>query len=355
MPTFEGGCCVVTLRDIVRSPAMCCVVELEDVIVRHYGAQLKPIDGAKKSCGSAVVFIVLLNFSQLRKIGSLLSYFRKRGQIVVVYVFDGWLAHGKLSILRKLQSKLDQSYLISKNFDLLCVPFERTVGELQNSTDAEVMHVPLAVDTTLSDGSRRDRPLTFLAYGRQPKPLIEKISCTFNVKGSKHFLYHTSHMNISAITDYHAHRRMFWSILERSVFAFAFASFDEERKQLSRFPFSFVGQRWFEAMAAGCVVVGQRPTGKEADQLLDWPDSTLELDRDPDAAIEQLLDWLGDPDRLASIGLRNAARTREKHDWTARLDLIAPKVREILGKRGSSAPIPGGETRSGLAAARTSS
>lgn len=355
MSAFEGNCCVITLRDVVRSPAMCCVVELEDVIVRHYGAQLRPIGNAKETCGSAVVFAVVLNFSQLRKIGSLLSYFRKRGKIVVVYVFDGWLAHGKLSPLRKLQSKFDQSYLVGRNFDLLCVPFKRTADELWHSVDADVMHVPLAVDTTLSDGSRRDRPLTFLAYGRQPKPLIEKISYTFNVKNSQHFLYHTNHMNISAINDYYAHRRMFWSILERSIFAFAFTSFDEERRQNSRFPFSFVGQRWFEAMTAGCVVVGQRPTGEEADQLLDWPDSTLELERDPDAAIEQLLDWLGDPDRLTSIGLRNAAKTREKHDWTARLDFIAPKIREILGKHGSSAPIRGAGTRSGLAVARTSS
>ena len=148
---------------------------------------------------------------------------------------------------------------------------------------------------------------------------------------------------------------MFWSILERSMFAFAFTGFDEERKQSSRFPFSFVGQRWFEAMAAGCVVVGQRPTGEEADQLLDWPDSTLELDPDPDAAIGQLLDWIGDPERLAAIGLRNAARTREKHDWTARLNLIEPKVREILGGYGSSAPIRGVGSGNDLAAARTSS
>ena len=89
MSTFEGGCCVVTLRNLVRSPAMCCVVELEDVIVRHYEAELKPIDNAKEACNQAVVFAIVLNFAQLRKIGSLLSHFRNRGQVVVVYVFDG--------------------------------------------------------------------------------------------------------------------------------------------------------------------------------------------------------------------------------------------------------------------------
>jgi Glycosyl transferases group 1 len=355
MSTFESGCCVITLRDVIRSPAMCCVIEFEDVIVRHFGGELRSIDAAKADCGHPIAFIVVLNFAQMRKIGPLLSYLRKKGTVVVVYVFDGWLAHGKLSLFRKMQSKFDPSYLISKNFDLLCVPFKRTVEDLRHSLDAEIMHVPLAVDTSLSDGARRDRPLTFLAYGRQPKELIERISLMFNVKGSAHFMYHTNHMKISSINDFYAHRRMFWSVLERSVFAFSFMSFDEERSQSSRFPFPFVGQRWFEAMAAGCVVVGQRPTGEEADQLLDWPDSTLELDRDPDAAIDQLFDWLGDPDRLASIGLRNAAKTREKHDWTARLDLIEPKVQEILGRRGGSAPIRGTGGGSNFAAARTSS
>jgi hypothetical protein len=147
---------------------------------------------------------------------------------------------------------------------------------------------------------------------------------------------------------------MFWSILERSVFSFAFSGFDEERKHVSRFPFPFVGQRWFEAMAAGCVVVGKRPAGEEADALLDWPDSTLELDSDPDVAVEQLLGWLGDPDRLASIGLRNAAEVRGKHDWTARLDDMEPKVREILGTLGSSTPLHGAGARNDVAVARMS-
>jgi hypothetical protein len=319
---------------------MCCVVEFEDVIVRKYGADLRTLDDAKKECNHALVFVVVLNFAQMRKISPLLARFRSQGKIVIVYVFDGWLAHGKLSLVRKIQAKLDPSYLSGRNFDLLAVPFLQTVTELRSSFGADVLHLPLAVDTTLSDGSRRDRPLTFLAYGRQPRRLIDGMSRTFNVPGSKYFMYHTSHASISEITDYYAHRRMFWSMSERSVFSLAFAGFKEERKQISRFPFPFVGQRWFEAMAAGCVVVGQRPGGEEVDQLLDWPESTLELDSQPETAIEQLLDLLGDPDRLASIGLRNAAETREKHDWARRLDQMEPRVQELLGKRGSSASLP---------------
>ena len=333
MPTFDCDCCLISLREQFKSPAMCCVVEFEDVIARYYGAEYHMLSSnTSVDCDSKLVFIVILNFAQMRKIDRVLAKLRKQGKIVVLYLFDAWLNHGKLPIYRKLQNLVSPKYLFSRNYDLLCIPFQRTVHMLQSYTDAKVMHVPLAVDTSRCTGSRLDRPITFLAYGRQPKQLMNKMSTMANMPNSMHLLYHTDHMVISEIKDYYAHRRMFWSISERAIFSFAFDSYNPHQKQKSRFAFSFVGQRWFEAMSAGCVVVGRRPTCPEADQLFDWPDSTLDLDNDPEAASSQLVDWLGDRDRLRSIGLRNAAEVRRKHDWVNRLDRMEPEIHENLGQ-----------------------
>ncbi len=313
---------------------MCCVVEFEDVVLRHYGARLRTFAEAARECDEQLVIVILLNFSQMRQVGPQLGRLRRQGKTVVVYVFDGWHVHGRLSPLRKFQARFSTRSLISNTFDLLCLPFRQPLAELRSQFDADILHVPLGVDTTLSDGTRQDRPVTVLAYGRQPRPLLDRLSHEFNVKGSPHLLYHTAHMSIGGIKDYHAHRRMFWSMSERSIFSFAFSGIEVDPKQ--RFPFSLVGQRWFEAIAAGCVIAGCRPTGDEADEILDWPDATLELDAEPEAALAQLREWLGDRDRLREIGLRNAAKARDRHDWTHRLDLMEPKICEILARRGSS-------------------
>lgn len=335
MSKFDCRCCVVTAREIHRGPAMCCVVEFEDVVVRHYGARLRTVAEASRECDEQLIIVILLNFAQMRELDPQLDRFRRQGKTVVVYVFDGWHIHGRLSPLRKLQARLSPRHLIGSGFDLLCLPFRQPLAEIRELLKADdILRVPLGVDTTLSDGARADRPVTYLAYGRQPRPLMDRLSHAANVKGSPHLLYHTAHVANPFIRDYYAHRRMFWSLSERSVFSFAYSG--TEVDPLDRFPYSLVGQRWFEAIAAGCVVVGRRPAGEEADELLDWPDATLELDADPEAAVAQLHAWLKDPDRLREIGLRNAAKARERHDWTHRLDLMEPAIREILGRRGSS-------------------
>jgi hypothetical protein len=179
--------------------------------------------------------------------------------------------------------------------------------------------------------------VTVLAYGRQPWPLLDRLSHALNLPGSPYFVFHTAYMAAGSVWDYHAHRRRFWALSERAVFSLAYSATETDRKH--RFPFPFVGQRWFEAIAAGCVVAGRRPAGEETDELLDWPDATLELDPEPEAAVAQLCDWLGDGERLRAIGLRNAAMARARHDWRHRLDLMEPAIREILGRRGG-APTP---------------
>ena len=216
------------------------------------------------------------------------------------------------------------------------------------------MHVPLGVDTTLSDGSRADRPLTVLAYGRQPAPLMDLLSRAFNARGSPALhLPYRPHQPIQDPGLPGASQDVLGAV--RAIRLLAGVRRLRRRSRGGRrlrFPFSLVGQRWFEALAAGCVVAGRRPTGEEAAELLDWPDATLELPSQPEAAVAQLLEWLRDPDRLRAIALRNAAAARAKHDWRHRLETIEPRIRELLGKPHLS---PAARTRSGSGAARQAS
>ncbi|MGH2899176.1 MAG: glycosyltransferase, partial [Solirubrobacteraceae bacterium] len=74
-----------------------------------------------------------------------------------------------------------------------------------------------------------------------------------------------------------------------------------------------------DAFATGCAVVGKRPTTPEADRLMPWRESTLELPDDPSSAVEMLDALFDDAARLERIRLRNHYQALAHHDWRLRV------------------------------------
>ena len=91
------------------------------------------------------------------------------------------------------------------------------------------------------------------------------------------------------------------------------------RPGANAFIFSFIGQRWFESLAAGCLVVGRRPICSEAKKYLDWDDATVELPKNDGDVIPFLEEILNDSDRLESAHKRNYMNSLLKNDWRHRL------------------------------------
>ena len=108
----------------------------------------------------------------------------------------------------------------------------------------------------------------------------------------------------------------FWKMAQSSLIALAY---DPKITSPQRVPMSIVGQRWFESLAAGCVVAGARPATDEADELLDWPEATIELAEAPEEALAQLYALCAEPRKLATIRERNVEHVRARHDWRHRL------------------------------------
>jgi len=105
---------------------------------------------------------------------------------------------------------------------------------------------------------------------------------------------------------------MLYDVLRRSKILLTFdTQFQSERK----FPYSFVTLRWFDGAGAGCALVGKRPTTPLVDELLNWPDSTIELPDSPSESIPVIQALLADVDRLHSIHRRNHYQALQQHDW----------------------------------------
>lgn len=312
---------VLSRRILDPSPAMCCAVELEDVLVRSFGGQLVMLpDVPRSGLAKTVVFIAAMNFGALQKERRTLLNLRHYGARIIAYVFDSWNARDFFyNPRRQTRVYIQPNVALRRYCDLLLVPFSASVETFEARDREIVRHVPLAVDSSLVNGLNAARPITLNAYGRQPEALMQYLSQMLNRPDRMTSMHHTDHSIISGITDIYAHRRQFWKTAQMSAIALAY---DPRLTHPARFPISIVGQRWFENLAAGSAVMGRRPQTPEVDQLLDWPDATIEL---PDAlpdAVEAILALAADTVRLAVIRERNVAEIRARHDWLHRLNTV---------------------------------
>lgn len=323
---MTGKLLVVSQRNTRKTPAMSCVIEMEDVLVAAYEAQLVYPEGPlpEGDLSHATVMVSTITYQSLEGVRDCLDQLRERGAKIVAYVFDGWGAKGFFyNRKRRLKGMMSARHRLSGLCDWLVVPFEWAREEFSARDQKQVLHLPLGVDTTRVNGMNAARPITLLAYGRQPGDLTALCSEVLNAPQSAHMMHHTDHFDVGRIHDFHAHRRHFWALARNSAIALAY---DPRTTHAGRFGYSIVGQRWFECLAAGCVIVGRRPDTPEADQLLDWPDATLEAPADAQAALEFILDLAGDPARLAEIRERNVTETRARHDWRQRFETLFSQI-----------------------------
>ena len=297
---------------------MCCVIEMEDAIAHHFGGDLvKPQQLIGQNVAGAVVFMGLLSYHSMEKHLRTLADLKQRGAIIVLYVFDAWKVRETFYSLRtKVRSRVFVHAKLSNVCDHLLVPFEFCKADFEPQEQACVTVVPMGVDSTRVNGLNPARPITLLAYGRQPETLSAYLSQRLNDPATDTVMHHTDHYSIRSIDDFYAHRRHFWKLAQSSAVALAY---DPRATHPERFSHSIVGQRWFECLAAGCAVMGRRPVAPDADRLLDWQDATIELPDDPVAAEAAILELARDTNRLAEIRERNVANIKARHEWHHRL------------------------------------
>jgi hypothetical protein len=335
MPTYY----VLSARGITPSPAQCCVNEFEDIIASACNAKLLvPINSGRFNpdlsapAKDRVLLVVCISVFQAPLLLRLIPRWRDEFGKVAVYVFDAYptnnnsrpwwkpaWASGTLSALRTV--------------DAFFVGMLGGVDYVSRLTGMPARFVPLGANVADFGSGGSERWIDVNAYGRQYEPHRRALADRFNQKERSTFFFHTAHMQVSGVPDYLRHRAQFWQMLRMSKLMLAYDPMFANRKGGSaQFTFSFLGQRWFEGLCAGCLVVGRRPTCVEADSLLDWEDATVELPADTAEAVDFVEDLLEDGDRLRFAQIRNYGHSLLKHDWRHRLI-------EILDALGEDPPV----------------
>ena len=271
-----------------------------------------------------VLIIVCVNGSFLYEFLASMPGWRSRFDLVCAFISDAWLPKIELD-KPQWKLRLTRQHRTCSSIDHVFIPLTGSIGEIQEYYGVPVSFLPLACDVAKFGSNQSNRPIDLNAYGRQDQKHRKILEEFYNAPTSSRMFYHTNHMMIGKVYDLYAHRRMFWNILQWSRITFAYDAL--RANEYGRFRISFVGQRWFEGITAGCLIVGHKPTCPEMNELFSWEDATVEVPEDDNELIPWLEGLLTDNERLGAAHLRNYSHALARHDWRHRVATMHDSLR----------------------------
>jgi len=161
------------------------------------------------------------------------------------------------------------------------------------------------------------RSIDLMGFGRMPPSVHAHFSQCFHPASSPHLYLHSPLGNVTG-ASVHLERGMLFKLLHRTKVSLAYHLYVEPQGQRPRA--MMVTSRWLESLLAGCVVAGKRPVSRMAEEMLCWPDATVELADAPQDAAEQLQQLLAGDDALLAQRRRNVREVLLRHDWRHRIN-----------------------------------
>jgi Glycosyl transferases group 1 len=117
------------------------------------------------------------------------------------------------------------------------------------------------------------------------------------------------------------HRRQFSTLAKRSrYFIVNPGKIDRPEETGGQSEF---GQRFFEGLAPGAILIGERPrNNKEFDRLFDWPEAVIHVPYGSENIHEVIRELDRDPVRQERMRKQNVAEALAKHDWLHRWEMV---------------------------------
>lgn len=232
----------------------------------------------------------------IHALGPLLKQFDLR----LGYILDGFNPQHLDSTLK---DSLDHLFVIGSEL----------AEDVQRLHGISTSFLPLATDVLKQDLNLQHRPIDILSYGRGNQDVHHVLHDRYGKLGSDRF-YHYSTFFQPEVHDQQEHIDLLENLLNRSKVSLCF-----EASDVGRFMgYSPILYRWFEAWAAGCTVVGKKPTGQGVAELMQWENSAIDLPNSPSDWIPFFEDLLEDESTLQRNAERNYREALLQHDWRYR-------------------------------------
>ena len=164
------------------------------------------------------------------------------------------------------------------------------------------------------------RSIDLIGFGRQPASYHREFQRSFHDSQSN-ILYLHSPIGAKAGPAVWVERPMMLKLLQKSKMSLAFHLLVEPEESRPRTA-NFVTSRWFESLAAGCIIVGRRPPGEMAAEMFDWPNALIDLADRPSDAADFIKSLACDASFLRETRTRNVIEMCRRHDWRYRIQNI---------------------------------
>ncbi len=313
---------LLSTRQLSKVPAAGCAFELEDLLVLDCGARLltptfsddrkrlelqlnEPLQGTR---AERVLMVIALN-AQFLSVLQVFPRLKEEFRYVVCYIIDPWIHWSQWPLDHELTSSLDCVF----------VPDCRVSQQYRDVHGVPAHPLALGVDVLRFGKNCQNRPLDLVAYGRQPAQYLNALKEAFNDPRSSGFLYHDT-LSDCQLGNYVDNRRLIWKFLHKSRLALCFDVLSTPESRLGVRYRSIIPLRYYEAAAAGSVIIGRHPIVPEFATQFGWHDATIDLPESPASALELIHSLLQDEQRINDIHFRNHAMAWQLHDWRYRLE-----------------------------------
>lgn len=210
-----------------------------------------------------------------------------------------------------------------RKFDHVVLYYSQSVEPLNERIGPRAFYLPPAVDT-----------IRFCPYPEAPERVVDVYSIGRRSAASHrelmkmaetesfHYIYDTT--SADRVLDPAEHRKLYANILKRSrYFMVNPALIDRPDIRGSQIE---IGYRYFDGIAAGAILVGERPVNGVFKSLFDWPDSLMDLPySSPEiGAVMRRLDER--PDEQEHLRQQNVRQALQRHDWAHRWEAILERA-----------------------------
>jgi len=204
-------------------------------------------------------------------------------------------------------------------FDHIVLYYSQSVKTINELTRKDCHFLPPGIDA-----------LKFCPYPDPPKRVIDVYSIGRRAKVThqkllemtrqRDFFYIYDSLAGSQVINWEEHRAILANIAKRSrIYIVNPGLIDLPEVRGNQIE---IGNRYFEGVAAGCILVGEIPQNEAYGNLFDWPDAMIPLPFDSDRIGEIISELDKHPDREEAQHRNNIVHALRRHDWTYRWESI---------------------------------
>lgn len=263
------------------------------------------------SLGKGPNILLIVGFTprhllSLHTLGSLLKKFDLR----IAYLHDGFSSdHIDTSVI----PYLDHLFVATAEI-------AAEINQDQRFNSINTHFLPMGFDTFDLKHQER-RWIDIISYGRRNENLHQQLVAHSHASNSGQFYFYSTFSH-DVLLNKHEHFMLQTKLLENSRISLCFEASDVPRFR----GYSPLLYRWFESWAHGCNIIGKKPFGQGTAELMDWPNSTIDLPDHPSDWIPFLESVLADQETLATNSKRNYRECLLRHDWRYRIQTMLETV-----------------------------